>query len=361
MAYTHMVENFKEKSSAFLHLPIENDDGDGFYQLGDYQISFISEEPIVSCLSYTDAIAYYHYFEDDCNLRVHCFDCIRALGLKEMWVFDEMLYDVLDEDNYTLDEAIKEMEDRHGLKCKEFVKEEITRANIERFYHDTFADLFQEVEQLEAKFDVKVLGLRWAIAPKTNEKLIRVLKNDKVYYMGKETGNITEIEPINHERKEIPQREDIKSIEQQTISGDQQYLVAIINKYQPSDNKAIIIEKVQISEEIKDGPEYELMSYLFELALKVYSNRSLLNEYNAFVPILTQNEWIVCFGSEEELKPYNQHGLLYKVEWLLGVGNREEFKTVEDEIWFETAEYLCDYIDPFLYPEEEEEFFDDEN
>lgn len=112
---------------------------------------------------------------------------------------------------------------------------------------------------------------------------------------------------------------------------------------------------------MKDGPEYELQSYLFELALKAYSDRSLLSEYNAFVPVLAQDEWIIYFGSEEELKPYDQHKLLYKVEWLFGVDNREEFKKVDDEIWFETAEYLCDYIDPFLYPEDEEEFFDDEN
>lgn len=361
MAFTHMVENYKEKSSEFLHLPIENEEDDWCYQLGDYQVSFGPEEPIVSCLSYTDAIAYYHYFEDDCNIRVQCFDCIRALGLKEMWVFDEMLYDVLGGDNYSLDEAIKEMENRHNYKCKEFVKEEVNEDNFERFYHDTFIDLFQEVEQLEAKFNVKVLGLRWAIDPKTNEKLIRVLKNDKVYYLGKETGKLTEIETLESERREKKQRENTKPIEQITIPCDQQCIVAIINKYEPADNKAIRIEKVHISEEMKDVPEYELQTYLFELALRAYDNRSILNDYNAFVPILAKEEWLVYFGSEEELKPYDQHELLYKVEWLFGVGNRGEFKTVDEEIWFETAEYLCDYICPFLYPEDEEEYIDNES
>ena len=383
MAFTHMVENYKEKSSEFLHLPVEKDDGDGFYQLGDYQVSFCSEEPIVSCLSYTDAIAYYHYFEEDCNLRVQCFDCIRALGLKEMWVFSEMLDDVLGGDNYTLEEAIKEMEDGNDCKCREFVKEEINEDNFESLYHDTFSDLFQEVEHLENKYNVKVLGLRWTIDPITNEKLIRVLKNNKVCYMGKETGKLTEIEPIDSERGEIQQREDIEPIKQQTITNDPKYIVAIINKYQPidsvpthvaekkvvaitskylpTDSGKIKIENVPIPENMKDAPEYELQTYLFELALRAYDDRSILNDYNAFVPILTQDEWLVYFGSEEELKPYNQHELLYKVESLFGIGNREEFKTVEEEIWFETAEYICDYINPLLYPEDEDEYLSDES
>ena len=336
MAFTHMVEYYKEKSSEFLHLPIEKDDGDNFYQLGDYQVSFASEEPIVSCLSYTDAIAYYHYFEEDCNIRVQCFDCVRALGLKEMWVFDEMFYDVLDGDNYTLDEAIKEMEDRCKYKCREFVKEEINEDNFASFYHDTFIDLFQEVEHLENKFNVKVLGLRWAIDPITNEKLIRVLKNDKVCYMGKETGKLTEIEPIDFERGEIQKREDIEPIKQQTIPYDQRCIVAITYKYepadnsssihtdkptvpipykyhQPTDNKAIKIERVPIPENMKDGPECKRQTYLFELALRAYDDRSILNDYNAFVPILTQDEWFVYFGNEEELKPYDQHELLMRI------------------------------------------------
>lgn len=186
-AFTHMVENYKEKSSDFLHLPVEQEFNERYYQVN------FEPDYIVSCLSYTDAFAYYHYFEDDWNLREHCFDCIRALGLNELWVFDEMLYDVLDGDNYTLEEAIKEMEDRNEYKCVEFVKEEFSIDNLASFYHDTFTDLFQEVEQLENKFNVKVLGLKWTIDKKTNEKLIRVLKNDKVYFMGKESGKLLEI------------------------------------------------------------------------------------------------------------------------------------------------------------------------
>ncbi len=194
-AFTHMVNNYEEKLSSFLHLPIKTDKKYWSCQLGDYDVYFMPDDPVVSCLSYTDAFAYFHYFEKDCNLRVECFDCVRALGLNEMWVFEELLYDALGKkDGYTLEEAIKDIEDSYKLQCREFVRDEVDEDNYGIFYHDSFTDLFKKVELLENKFNVKVLGLKWYIDPQTEEKLIRVLKNDKVYYMGQETGNLTEIQ-----------------------------------------------------------------------------------------------------------------------------------------------------------------------
>ena len=103
---------------------------------------------------------------------------------------------------------------------------------------------------------------------------------------------------------------------------------------------------------MKDSPEVDFQYYLFKLAQRAYKDRSLLNEYNCFVPFYHEAKWKVNFGTEEELKPIDKYDLMYKIENLFGIGDRKEFKTVEEEIWFETAEYICDYINPYLYPED---------
>lgn len=120
----------------------------------------------------------------------------------------------------------------------------------------------------------------------------------------------------------------------------------------------MIIETVPLSESLKDAPEYELQTYLYELALQAYSDKSVLDTHNAFVPVLAQDKWVVYFGTEEELKPYNYpNDLLYKIEWLCDWDKRD-FKDADRGIWNESADYMCDYINPVLYPED---YIDDDD
>ena len=116
------------------------------------------------------------------------------------------------------------------------------------------------------------------------------------------------------------------------------------------------IETLPIPEDMKDGPEYELQTYLFDLALQADKDRSVLNEYNAFVPLLAQDKWVIYFGEEEELKPYNppEKNLLYKIEWMCD-WDKNEFKDADRGIWNEVADYICDYIDPYIDPEDYED------
>ena len=189
-AFTHYVNDYKQKQSDSLRMPIRY--YEGLYSIGDYQVAFDIDIMGIVCLSDTYPIPYWVYFDENCNYRVQMFDCVRALGLNEVWVFEDLLYDALEEGGSSIEEAIKEIETCYNIQCHEFVRAEMNEDNYNILCHDTFTDLFQEVNELESKFNVKVLGLRWEIDPETNEKTIRVLKDDKVYYMGKETGKLIE-------------------------------------------------------------------------------------------------------------------------------------------------------------------------
>ena len=55
-------------------------------------------------------------------------------------------------------------------------------------YHDTFADLFEEVDRIEALYQVKVLGLRWRLDSNNKGKVIRCLKGNRVISLNLLTG-----------------------------------------------------------------------------------------------------------------------------------------------------------------------------
>ena len=99
--FTHWVDDFQQKQAEFLHLPLKINSRNDFYTIGRYDLNF-ELDWVVLCLSNTDAIPYYVYFDKNCNLRTMYFDCIRAIGLTEMWVFNENMYDCLCDDEYSL-------------------------------------------------------------------------------------------------------------------------------------------------------------------------------------------------------------------------------------------------------------------
>ena len=186
--FTHWVDDFQEKQAEFLHLPLKINSSNDFYTIGRYDLNF-ELDWVVLCLSNTDAIPYYVYFDKNCNLRTMYFDCIRALGLTEMWVFNENMYDCLCDDEYSLENAIDKMLEGYNSSCPEFSLEECDKEILESIYHDSFQDLFDEVERIESKYNVKVLGLLWHIDENGN-KLIRCLKNNEVHSLNLTTGEL---------------------------------------------------------------------------------------------------------------------------------------------------------------------------
>lgn len=113
-------------------------------------------------------------------------------------------------------------------------------------------------------------------------------------------------------------------------------------------------EYVKIHKSDLDDPEYDFQYYLFKLAQKIYRDKSLLSMYNSFVPFLDGNKWVICFGTEEELKQNDPNDWFYKMEWLTNVGHSNEFNDINEEMWYETAEYISDYINPIIYKDDEE-------
>ena len=183
---THKVDDFKKKQSDFLHLPIKEDGED--YSIENYQVAFNSDLPVVDCLSDNPGVPYHCYFDDFSNLREQYFDCVRALGLKEMWLFEELLYDALgDKDGYTLSEAIEKLNISYKYPCEEYNGQKIFAEGYGSFYHDTFSDLFEIVENFESKFNAKVLGLRTYQDKYTGDDLIRVIKDEELCYFNLNT------------------------------------------------------------------------------------------------------------------------------------------------------------------------------
>ncbi len=187
MVLTHKVDDYLQKQASFLHLPLIKEKYYNEYEIGDYCIFFELDEPVIDCLSATTCVYYHRYFDKNCSLREQCFDCIRALGLKELWAFDEILYDVFgDKDGYELKEAIEKID----LEWHEFVRDEVNENDYYSYYHDSFKDLFEKVELLECKFDVHVLGLRWKKG-ENGDRFIRILKDKSVYWMNEITGELS--------------------------------------------------------------------------------------------------------------------------------------------------------------------------
>lgn len=196
VAYAPYVSNYLKLLEQNLMLPIEECSNPKYYYPGfekDYQLQ--------GTLWDTLPIIYAAYFHKEGRLRYQYFDVIRAMGLKEMWVMNEMETDCLgneyfyDEDKNIHDflaylEKTVEYTD-HSAPIKEFDINDFTYDNqgwcdnYYNIYHDTFKDCFEKVAAIEKQYDVYVLGLH-----KFEEKYIRVVLNDgaSVRLLNPETG-----------------------------------------------------------------------------------------------------------------------------------------------------------------------------
>jgi len=98
-------------------------------------------------------------------LRYNIFDIVRALGQHEAWYCS--VYDIEDSvgiENYTLEswlDKAKNSEDgiaEYDLNALKREGESLWD-NQRRYYHDSFTDLYQKVEDIEEQEKVRVLGL----------------------------------------------------------------------------------------------------------------------------------------------------------------------------------------------------------
>lgn len=98
-------------------------------------------------------------------LRYNIFDIVRALGQHEAWYCS--VYDIEDSvgiENYTLEswlDKAKNSEDgiaEYDLNALKLEGESLWD-NQRRYYHDSFTDLYQKVEDIEEQEKVRVLGL----------------------------------------------------------------------------------------------------------------------------------------------------------------------------------------------------------
>lgn len=123
------------------------------------------------------------------ELRNRYFDIVRALDLKEMWFMWEDLTDYFDPYEDDLQTILKTM--TAPRRPDEFANRDYTEFDLEEllrqesygdevypygmFYHDTFKDLFRQVEEIENRENLIVLGLTEFEPGK-----IRVLKPDGI-------------------------------------------------------------------------------------------------------------------------------------------------------------------------------------
>ncbi|MDO4827663.1 MAG: hypothetical protein Q4B16_09000 [Bacteroidia bacterium] len=121
------------------------------------------------------------------ELRNRYFDIVRALDLKEMWFMWEDLTDYFDPYEDDLQTILKTMtaprrpDEFSNRDYNEFDLEELLRQEpygdevypYGMFYHDTFKDLFRQVEEIENRENIIVLGLT-----EFESGMIRVLRPD---------------------------------------------------------------------------------------------------------------------------------------------------------------------------------------
>ncbi|MBQ5549929.1 MAG: hypothetical protein IIT32_02600, partial [Bacteroidales bacterium] len=92
VAYAPYVSNHLKLLEQNLMLPIVKNSHPQYYYPG-----FEKAFELQGVLDDTQPIIYAAYFHKDGFLRHQYFDVIRAMGLKEMWVMNEMIPDCLDD------------------------------------------------------------------------------------------------------------------------------------------------------------------------------------------------------------------------------------------------------------------------
>ncbi|MBP5503695.1 MAG: hypothetical protein J6Y24_13005 [Bacteroidales bacterium] len=199
IVYFPYVDNYKELLENNLLITFDDKGYQEDYQIRD---SFFSR--FFDALSDTTAIVYGAYYAKDQWLRHIYFDIIRALNLKDIWIFNEMIvYHYYDESNPipSFYDFLKYIEENGneigGIKVYEYNLSDLEYddegwcTNYHSVCHDSFTDCFQEVKEIEDKYNVIVIGLH-----KFDQHYIRVLRENssEVELLDPSTG---EFKPFN--------------------------------------------------------------------------------------------------------------------------------------------------------------------
>ena len=201
-ALTHPVENYVTLLQENLHLPIEDDiDGSIFIEgyMPDWGDSFLP--PYGTLLSNASSICYFHYFYKDSALRTQYFDTIRAMGLREMWVMEELVLDYCNEDDMTIEDFLTSVNQRLQLSPYEFSEYSFETydngygrkfpTDFGSLYHENFEDLFNKVSQIETAFNVQVIGLK-----EYPQNCIRVLKDNHLAFLDLSNNKIVDVRSV---------------------------------------------------------------------------------------------------------------------------------------------------------------------
>lgn len=158
--------------------------------VSDYGVALELNNPYLIA-SNSDGFPLWLYFQfrnhRSSDLRNRYFDIIRALGLREMWFMWEDLSDYFDLYTDSIPIILSKMASER--RPEEFAERSLHEFNLKElleqtpyeddvypygmFYHDTFADLFQKVDEIESRENVIVLGLT-----EFEEGTIRVMRPD---------------------------------------------------------------------------------------------------------------------------------------------------------------------------------------
>ena len=173
-----------------LKVEVFGDDGDREVQMYDMCLCF-DNPSIISNYANSYRLWYYFQFSErrSSDLRNRFFDVVRALGPREMWLMDEMLSDCFDLYEDDIETILKKMTaEKEPWEFTNRHFEEFDLRNLLQmdpyeddnyphgsFYHDDFSDLFKEVEDIENRENVHILGLT-----EFTPDHIRVLNDDGI-------------------------------------------------------------------------------------------------------------------------------------------------------------------------------------
>ena len=174
LAIMECVPDSVGKLEQNLHVEVREEGSD--IEIQDYGITLSLDNPnIIS--SYADGIHFWWYFDFEnkrsSDLRNRFFDIVRALELSEMYIMCEEVSDIFDQYESDYETIIRSL--RLEVKPGEFFDRELMEFDLEELlqgepyfrsvyphrqcYHDTFSDLFAQVDEIEKKENVSVLGL----------------------------------------------------------------------------------------------------------------------------------------------------------------------------------------------------------
>lgn len=188
-----------KKLSSKLRLPIDGSDME-FIRAKYYNMDFGVDFMCADTFCFNPGIVYSEYFDkfkenSSSYMRYEIFDFVRGLEQSEIWLMEEIITDYGEPEDcsvISLDKFISNIEDNLS-KFEEFDINTLTYdnhgcfLNYRSLYHDTFTDLFAEVENIETAYHVEVLGLKRF----DKKRLIRVARDGQVFMLNLDDGTLS--------------------------------------------------------------------------------------------------------------------------------------------------------------------------